>query len=47
MYVLAAGMLGPALAKFDGRARIGRYVTGCSFIALGVFVAWAGSRAAK
>jgi hypothetical protein len=35
------------LAKFDGRARVGRYVTGGSFIALGLFVAWAGNRAAK
>lgn len=46
LYVLAAGMLGPTLAKFGGRARAGRYVTGCSFIALGVFVAWAGNRSA-
>ena len=47
LYVLAAGKLGPMLAKFDGRARVGRYVTGGSFIALGLFVAWAGNRAAK
>jgi threonine/homoserine/homoserine lactone efflux protein len=46
LYVLAAGMLGPMLAKFDGRARVGRGVTGCSFIALGVFVAWSGNRPA-
>jgi threonine/homoserine/homoserine lactone efflux protein len=44
LYVLAAGALGPRLARFGGRR--GRYMAGCSFIALGVFVASAGNRPA-
>ena len=47
LYVLAAGMLGPRLARFKGRNNAGRYVSAFSFIALGVFVAWAGNRTAK
>ena len=47
LYVLGAGTLGPALAGLGGRLSCGRYVTGCAFIALGIFVACSGSRAAR
>jgi threonine/homoserine/homoserine lactone efflux protein len=47
LYVLAAGTLGPKLVRFGGRSETGRYVTGLSFIALGVFVACAGNRTVK
>jgi threonine/homoserine/homoserine lactone efflux protein len=45
LYVLAAGALGPNLARLGGRS--GRYLAGCSFIALGIFVASAGNRPAR
>ncbi|MGD0493515.1 MAG: LysE family translocator [Steroidobacteraceae bacterium] len=45
LYVLAAGTFGARLVRFEGRG-VGRYLTGLSFIALGVFVACTGNRAA-
>jgi threonine/homoserine/homoserine lactone efflux protein len=45
LYVLAADTLAPRIASLGGRA--GRYVTGLSFIALGIFVACGGSRPAR
>lgn len=47
LYVFAAGTLGPALAGLGGRRSYGRYITGFSFIALGIFVACSGTRPAK
>jgi threonine/homoserine/homoserine lactone efflux protein len=47
LYVLAAGTLGPKLVRFAGHSEAGRYLTGLSFIALGVFVACAGNRTVK
>jgi threonine/homoserine/homoserine lactone efflux protein len=46
LYVLTAGMFGPQLERFGRRTGVGRYLAGLSFIALGVFVAWAGNRPA-
>jgi threonine/homoserine/homoserine lactone efflux protein len=46
-YVLTAALFGPRLARFGRRTGVGRYLTGFSFIALGVFVALAGNRPAK
>ncbi len=42
LYVLAAGMLAPKLARVSRRYDVGRYIAGVSFISLGLFVAWAG-----
>jgi threonine/homoserine/homoserine lactone efflux protein len=47
LYVLAADTFGPKIVSLGGRASFGRYITGCSFIALGIFVACGGSRSAK
>jgi threonine/homoserine/homoserine lactone efflux protein len=44
LYVLAADAFGPKIVSLGGRASFGRYITGCSFIALGIFVACSGSR---
>jgi threonine/homoserine/homoserine lactone efflux protein len=45
LYVLAAHSLAPRIASLGGRS--GRYITGFSFIALGIFVACGGSRPAR
>lgn len=45
LYVLAADTLAPRIASLGGRS--GRYLTGLSFIALGIFVACGGSRPAR
>jgi threonine/homoserine/homoserine lactone efflux protein len=45
LYVLAADTLAPRFESLGGRA--GRYITGFSFIALGIFVACGGSRPAR
>jgi threonine/homoserine/homoserine lactone efflux protein len=45
LYVLAAHTLASRIAGLGGA--LGRYVTGFSFIALGIFVACSGSRTAK
>jgi len=45
LYVLAAHTLAPRIASLGGRS--GRYITGFSFIALGIFVACGGSRPAR
>jgi threonine/homoserine/homoserine lactone efflux protein len=47
LYVLAADRLGPKVAALGGRPSLARYITGISFIALGVFVACGSSRSAK
>lgn len=45
-YVLAAGVLGPTLVRLGASSSVGRYISGASFIALGVFVAVSGPRSA-
>ena len=47
LYVLAADSWGPKIEGLGRRASVSRYITGFSFIALGIFVACGGSRAAK
>ncbi len=47
LYVLAAGTLGPRIMELGARPSLGRYISGASFIALGVFVALSGPRSAK
>jgi threonine/homoserine/homoserine lactone efflux protein len=47
LYVLAASRLGPKLASLGSRSSAGRYLSGASYIALGVFVACSGSRSAR
>lgn len=47
LYVFAAAAFGPKIVRLGGRASFARYITGCSFIALGIFVACGGSRPAK
>lgn len=47
LYVLAAGTLGPKITRLGARPALGRYISGASFIALGVFVALSGPRSAK
>ena len=43
-YVMAASIAAPALGRLRSGARIGRWVTGCTFIGLGVWAAGSGSR---
>jgi threonine/homoserine/homoserine lactone efflux protein len=45
LYVFAADTLSSSIAGLEGR--LSRYITGFSFIALGIFVACSGSRAAR
>lgn len=47
LYVLAADALGPRIVSIGGGQSCGRYITAASFIALGIFVAFSGSRSAK
>jgi len=47
LYVLAAGTLGPKIMGLGARPSVGRYISGASFIALGIFVALSGPRSAK
>lgn len=42
IYVLVAGALGPKILHLRNRERLGRYITGATFIALGLFVALSG-----
>jgi threonine/homoserine/homoserine lactone efflux protein len=44
LYVLATGALGPKIASLEGGEAYARYVTAISFIMLGIFVAFSGSR---
>jgi threonine/homoserine/homoserine lactone efflux protein len=46
-YALAAGTVGPTLARARRVRAIGRYVTASAFIGLGVFTAFSGSRSGK
>ncbi len=39
IYVLVAGALGPKILHLRNRERLGRYITGVTFMALGLFVA--------
>jgi threonine/homoserine/homoserine lactone efflux protein len=47
LYVLAASRLGPRLARLGARRSAGHYLSGVSYIALGVFVACSGSRTTR
>lgn len=47
VYALAAGSVGPALARASGLRVLGRYLSGLVYIGLGVFTALAGSHAGK
>lgn len=44
-YALAAGSIGPVVGRADGARRIGGYLSGLTFIGLGLFTALSGSRA--
>jgi threonine/homoserine/homoserine lactone efflux protein len=46
-YALAAGAVAPRLKRRRGSGAIGRYLTASAFVALGIFTAVTGSRAAK
>jgi threonine/homoserine/homoserine lactone efflux protein len=47
LYVLAADALGPKIASIGGGPSYGRYISAASFIALGIFAAFSGSRSAR
>jgi threonine/homoserine/homoserine lactone efflux protein len=44
MYVAAAGRFGPKLSGLGAAPAFGRYMSGCAFIGLGIFVALTGQR---
>ena len=46
-YVIAASIAAPALGRLRSGARIGRWVTGCTFIGLGLWAAASGSRTSR
>lgn len=46
-YALLAGAVAPWLRRNRGSGAVGRYLTACSFVGLGVFTAVTGSRSAK
>jgi threonine/homoserine/homoserine lactone efflux protein len=45
IYALASGAIAPMLTRVNGVRAAGRFVTGTAFIGLGLFTAFAGSRA--
>lgn len=47
IYAIGASSLAPALARTRGSRRIGRFLGGSTFIGLGVYTAFAGSRSAE
>jgi len=47
VYALASGTLAPLLLRARGARTLGRYVTGGTFIGLGLFTAFAGSRGSR
>ena len=47
LYALGAGTLAPLLSANPWGRQFGRYVSGCGFIALGLFTALSGTRTAK
>jgi threonine/homoserine/homoserine lactone efflux protein len=44
VYALAAGAVAPVLSRASGARALGRYLTGGTFIGLGVYTAFAGPR---